>query len=43
MAALLAVQPAGFLVLLALSIVHHVSARTMVPPGPSSSRGGASA
>ncbi len=32
MAALLAVQPAGFLLLLALSIAHHVGARTIAPP-----------
>jgi len=32
MAVLLAVQPAGFLLLLALSIAHHVGARTIAPP-----------
>src|SRR5207248_6963345 len=31
MAVLLAVQPAGFLLLLALSIAHHVGARTIAP------------
>src|SRR2546422_3261059 len=40
MAALLAVQPAGFLVLLALSVAHHVSARTIVPPGAAIVPGG---
>jgi hypothetical protein len=32
MAALLAVQPAGCLMLLALSVAHHVNARTILPP-----------
>ena len=47
MAVLLAVQPAGFLVLLALSVVHHVTARTILPPRtiivPGKSPAGASA
>jgi hypothetical protein len=43
MAALLAVQPAGSLVLLMLSVVHHVRARPILPQTTAIVRGGSAA